>query len=101
MNLTNTLEKCPNCGTLFFKWLPSRAELLARLDGSENRYIYCKEECLIAKLENTKSIPIGAGSISISIKNERRIEKTHESPIIYIIEFVSKFPKSEGTEHVK
>lgn len=97
MNLTNTLEKCPNCGTVFFRWLPSRAELFAKLDGSENKYIYCKEECLIAKLENTKSMPIGLGSVSISIKNETRIEKTHESPVIYIIEFVSNFPKLEGT----
>lgn len=97
MNITDTLEKCPNCGTVFFKWLPSRAELFAKLDGSEKKYIYCKEECLISKLENTKSMPIGLGSVSISIKNETRIEKTKKSPVIYIIEFVSKFPKLEGT----
>lgn len=97
MNLTNTLEKCPNCGNVFFRWLPSRAELFAKLDGSENKYVYCKEECLIAKLENTKSMSFGLGSVSISVKSEARIEKTHESPVIYIVEFVAKFPRLDGT----
>lgn len=97
LKLTETLEKCPNCGSVFFKWIPSRAELFARLDGSESKYVYCKEECLKHKLENTKAMPFGLGSISISIKNETRIEKTDKSPVIYIIDFASNFPKVEGT----
>jgi hypothetical protein len=96
LKLTETLEKCPNCSSLFYKFLPSRAELLARLDGKESRYIYCSENCLKTKLQNMNSgsVPMG---VTLRIKNETRFEKTNQTPIIYIIDFVASYPKLEGT----
>lgn len=97
MNLTDTLEKCPSCQKLFYKFLPSRAELLAKLDGKESQYVYCSEDCLKVKLENMNSgsTPMG---VTLRIKNETRFEKTNQTPIIYIIDFVAIHPmKLEGT----
>lgn len=96
MKLTETIETCPNCKKVFYKLLPSRAELLAKLDDKESRFVYCSEECLKTKLSNMNSnvTPMG---IILRIKNESRIEKTNENPVIYIIEFVADYPKLEGT----
>lgn len=99
MKLTNTLEQCPNCKKLFYKFLSSKAELLAKLDDKESRFVYCSEECLKEKLSNMNSgsTPMG---ITLRIKNETRFEKTNQSPVIYIIEVVADYPKLEGTNYV-
>ena len=100
LKLTENLEKCPTCGNLFYKVVNSRAELFAKLeDGSgEGKYVYCSEACLLQKLENLKNYPVPFGSISLRVKNETRVEKTKESPVIYIIGLSTIFPKLEGTD---
>lgn len=85
MKLTDTLERCPNCKSYFYNKLPSRAVLHATLNGKEETYTYCKESCLIKKLENINS---GVPEVfRIKIKNQTRIPADNENPIIYRIDF--------------
>lgn len=95
MKLTETLEKCPNCGGLFYRQLSSRAELHVKLDDKESIFIYCKESCLTTKLTNMNSgnVPFG---IKLRIKNESRIEATKNSPVIYRIDLVAEYPHLKG-----
>jgi len=99
MNLTDTLEKCPNCQRLFYKLLPSRAELLAKIADKESRYVYCNEDCLKVKLSNINSRNSSPLDPSLVIKNERRIEKNGLDPVIYVIDFFVSYPKIE-VKHV-
>lgn len=99
MKLTETIEVCPNCKKVFYKLLPSRAELLAKLEDKESRFVYCSEECLKEKLSNMNSgsTPMG---ITLKIKNATRFEKTNQTPVIYIVEVVADYPKLEETSYV-
>lgn len=85
MKLSDTLDQCPNCKSYFFNKLPSRAILHANLMNNEIIYTYCKEDCLIKKLENMNSgVP---EFFRIKIKSQNRIPATTEEPVIYRIDF--------------
>lgn len=85
MNLTDTLNRCPNCNSYFYNKLPTRAVLHATLLSNEMTYIYCKEDCLVKKLENINSgVP---DFFRIKIKNQNRIPAENENPVIYRIDF--------------
>jgi len=85
MNLTDTLDRCPNCNSYFYNKLPTRAVLHANLMSNETIYTYCKESCLIKKLENMNAgVP---EFFRIKIKSQNRIPATAEEPVIYRIDF--------------
>ena len=85
MNLTDTIDKCPNCNSYFYNKIPTRAILRANLMNNEMTYTYCKEDCLVKKLENMNSgVP---DFFRIKIKSQNRIPASGGEPVIYIIDF--------------
>ena len=94
MKPTGRLEKCPNCNSLFFYLLNSRAVLHVTLNETESVYTYCSEKCLEEKLSNINS-KNNILDPHLMIKNKVRIEAEGNNPVIWRVDLDIKYPELE------